>query len=261
MSANVLVRIGAVAGLAAILLGGCILHTDAFKVKFSRTEDRTVPATDIIALDVATNVGTIRMNAADAAEVRIAAEIKVKAPAEEEAQTLAEEVHIAAEPSGQTLTIKVVKPARLQDSNLSVDFTITAPPALALTCTTNVGDIRIADFIQRVKAGTNVGTITCTGLRGAADLHANVGDIHAAYASAAAPAVDATLATDVGSLEFTGPPEISARVTAGANVGAIHTNRPLTVTGSFNRHSVQGSLGQGEGQVHLNTNVGDIRIR
>jgi hypothetical protein len=261
MSIGTSIRTAAVAAFAALLLGGCVIHTDAFKAKCSRSEDRTVPATDITRLDVATNVGTIRMNAADGAEIRIAAEIKVKAPTEEEAQALAEEVRIAAEPSGGTLTVKVVKPARLQDNNLSVDFTITAPPALALICTTNVGDIRVTDFIQRVKAGTNVGTITGTGLRGPIDLHANIGDIHAAYASDAAPAVDATLATDVGSLEFTGPLELSARVAAGANVGRIHTNRPLTVSGSFNRHSVQGSLGKGEGRVHLNTNVGDIRIR
>jgi len=261
MRANAVVKVGIAAGLAVMLLGGCVIHTDAYKAKFSRSEDLTAPLTDITALDVATNVGTIRMEAAEVAEVRIAAQIKVKDRTEEKAQELAEQVRIVAEPSGQTLTIKAVKPAGLRDNNLTVDFTVTAPSALALNCTTNVGDIRVTDFTQRVKAVTNVGTITCSGLRETTDLHTNVGDIRATYASDAPAALSATMATDVGSIEFTGPQEISAQVTAGTNVGSIHTDRPLTVSGSLNRHSVRASLGKGEGQVNLNTNVGSIRIR
>jgi len=130
-----------------------------------------------------------------------------------------------------------------------------------LDCTTNVGDIRVTDFTKRVKAVTNVGTITCTGLHEAIDLHTDVGDIRATYTSDAPAAVNATLATDVGAIEFTGPPEVSAQVTAGTNVGTIHTDRPLTVSGSLNRHSVQASLGRGEGRINLTTNVGSIRIR
>lgn len=173
------VRMGIVAGLAAVLLGGCVIHTDTFKAQFSRSEDLTVPATDINALDVSTNVG----------------------------------------------------------------------------------DIRITDFTKQVRATTNVGTIRCTGLRDTVDLHTNVGDIQATHAPDAPAALNATMATDVGSIEFTGPQEISADLTAKANVGEINTNRPITVRGSLNKHSVRASLGQGEGRVNLNSNVGSIRIR
>ena len=213
------VKIVVTASLAAILMGGCVIHTDAFKAKFSRSQDLTAPLTDITALDVSTNVGKIQLEAADVAEVRIAAEIKVKARTEERAQELAEQVRIVAEPTGQTLTIKAVKPAGLRDSDLSVDFTITAPGDLALTCTTDVGDIRTKGFTKRVKASA-----------------------------------------DVGAIEFAGPQEISARVTATTSVGNITTDRPITVSGSFKR-SLRGSLGKGEGQIDLSTNVGAIRIR
>jgi hypothetical protein len=252
---------GVVASLVALLLGGCIIHSNAFEAKFSRSEDLTAPLADITALDVTTNVGKIQLETGDAAEVRITAEIKVKAHTEEKAQELAEQVRIVAEPSGQTLTIKAVKPADFGRNQLSVDFTIKAPATLALSCTTNVGDIRIADFTKRVRASADVGTITCTGLRDEIDLHANVGDLRATYASDAPAALHATMATDVGSIEFTGPQEISADLTAKANVGDINTNRPLTVSGSLNRHSVRASLGTGEGRVNLKTDVGSIRIR
>ena len=255
------IRLGVVMGVVALLLGGCIIHGDRFQAKFSRSENSSVPATDITALDVTTNVGKIQLDTADTAEVRIAAEIKVKARTEEEAQELGEQVRIVAEPSGRTLTIKAVKPANFGRNQLSVDFTITAPAALALNCTTNVGDIHIDGFTKRVRASADVGTITCAGLRDAIDLHANVGDLRATYASDAPAALTATMETNVGSVEFTGPPEISADLTAKANVGDINTNRPLTVRGSLNKHSVRASLGKGEGRVNLETNVGSIRIR
>jgi hypothetical protein len=260
MRTGTFVRIGIVVGLAAILLGGCVIHTDAFKAKFSRSEDLTATLADITAMDVTTNVGTIRLDAAEVAEVHVAAEIKVKASTEERAQELAEQVRIVVEPSGQTLTIKAVKPADFGRNQLSVDFTVTAPADVALNCTTNVGDIRVTGFTKRVKASTDVGAIKCIGLRDTIDLHSNVGDVQADYAGDAPAAVNATMATNVGNVEFTGPQEISANLSAAANVGSINTDRPITVTGSL-KHSIRASLGKGEGQVNLNTNVGSIKIR
>jgi DUF4097 and DUF4098 domain-containing protein YvlB len=247
-------------GLAAMTLGGCVIHTGGHKAKFSRSEDLTAPLANVTALDVATNVGTIRLEAGEVTEVRIAAEIKVRAATEEQAQELAEQVRIVAEPSGETLTIKAIKPSDLGRNQLSVDFTITAPAALALDCTANVGDIRVTGFTKRVKATTDVGTITCTGLREEIDLHTNVGDIRAEYADDAPAALHVALATNVGSIEFAGPHEISADLSARANVGSVKTDRPVTVGGDL-KHSIRASLGKGEGRISLNTNVGSIKIR
>ncbi len=260
MRTGALVRTSVITGLAASLLGGCVIHTDACRAKFSRSEKLTAPLTGIATLDVTTNIGVIRIEAAQVPEVRIAAEIKVKDRTEEQAREWAEQVRIVAEPSGQVLHIKAIRPAGLRENNLNVDFTITAPADLALECTTNVGDIRTTDFTKRVKASTNVGAVACTGVRGDIDLHTNVGDLRADYVPEAPAALSATLATDVGAIEFTGPKEVSAHVTATTNVGDINTDRPITVTGSVKR-SLRGTLGKGEGQIDLHTNVGSIRIR
>jgi DUF4097 and DUF4098 domain-containing protein YvlB len=261
MKTGAYARAGVAAGLAAMLLGGCVIHTGVFKAKFSRSENLTAPLTDITALDVTTNVGKIHLEAADVAEVRIAAKIEVKAATEELAQELAEEVRIVAEPAGDTLTIKAIRPADLGRNQLSVDFTITAPAALALNCTTNVGDVRVIGFTKRTQVRTDVGDIMCTGLRDTADLHTNVGDIRAAYAADAPAAPDASIETNVGDIELAGPQELSADLTAAANVGSVDTDRPITIAGSLKKQSIRGSLGKGEGRVKLTTNVGDIRIR
>ncbi len=184
----------------------------------------------------------------------------MKAASEELAQELAGRVEVLAEPRGETLFVKVRKPADLRHNELSVDLSITAPAHLALACVTNVGDIRVAGFTEDVKARTDVGAITCTGIRGDTDLHTNVGDIKVEYVSDAPAALNASASTNVGAIDFAGPQQISANLTAATNVGSLRTDRPLTVTGSFQR-SVKASLGNAEGQVNLSTNVGSIRIR
>ncbi len=260
MKTGSFVRVGLYVALAAGLLAGCSFHGGMFKATFTRSEDLSAPLAGITALDVTTEVGEIRLEAAEVSEARILADIKVRAGSEAQAQELAEKVRVTVETTGQRLVVKALKPKAFGRNELSVDLTISALASLALDCTTNVGDIHVSGFTNRVEARTNVGSITCTGLRDAAELHTNVGEIRAVYAPDTPAALDFSAATDVGGIEFTGPSEISAHLTAETNVGGIHTNRPLTVRGWMNK-SVQATLGSGEGQVRLRTNVGSIKIR
>jgi hypothetical protein len=246
--------------LAALVPAGCQFSSEMFKAKFTRDQELTAPLTDITGLEVSTNVGVLRLEAGEVPEARIVAAIKVKAHTEEEAEQWAEQVRIIAEPRGQTLVIKAERPAGLHENQLSVDFTITTPGRLALDCSTNVGDIRTTGFTERVKARTNVGAIACTGLRSAVELRTDVGDVRAEYVSDAPAALNATLTANVGCVELRGPEQISAHLTASADVGAIDTDRPLQVVGSVG-HSVNTTLGDGAGKVSLSTNVGSIRIR
>lgn len=246
--------------LTTLFVGCCVNITGDFKAKAERAKDLTVAATDVTTLEVTTNVGTLKLTGGDTPDVHIVAEITVKAKTVEEAEALVDEVRIVAEPSGRKLAIKAVKPSGFGRNQLTVNFTITAPAALALQCTTNVGDIRVDGFNDSVTAKTDVGTITCSDLRSTVDLHTNVGDIRAAYASDASPALRAALSTNVGNVEFGGPADISARLEARVNVGSIDTDRPLSVTGKIEK-SVRATLGNAEGEVSLTTNVGSIKIR
>jgi hypothetical protein len=254
-----LARIGVGVGLAVIVLAGCQFSSERFRAKVTRNQELTAGLADITGLEVSTNVGTLRLEAADVPEARIVAAIKVKARTEEQARQWAGQVTIAAEPRGQTLVIKTERPSGLRQNQLSVDFTITAPARLALDCTTNVGDIHTTGFTERVNGRTNVGAIACTGLRGPVELRTDVGDIRAEYVGDAPPVLTASASTNVGSIEFRGPEQISARLTATADVGSIDADRPLTVVGSM-KHAVNATLGEGEGRVKLSTNVGSIRI-
>jgi len=255
------VRLAATATLVSVLVAGCQFGGDAFKAEFTRSEELTGHVAGITMLDIRTDIGKIHLDAADVAEIRVQAEIKVKAATEERAEELAEGVRIVLKPSGDTLAFKAVKPSCFGRIQLCVDLTITAPAGLALKCTTNIGEIRTTGFTGHIEAFTNVGTIICTGLHGSVvDLRAEVGDIRAEYAPDAPAAIHVDASTDVGSIELAGPKDISAKLTAEADVGSIDTDRPLTVTGDL-KQSIRASLGSAEGRISLRTNVGSIRIR
>ncbi|MBN1362055.1 MAG: DUF4097 family beta strand repeat protein [Sedimentisphaerales bacterium] len=238
--------------------GGC--SSGSYPAKAQRTEELTVPLGEVSALDVETNVGTIVLDSAEVAEAHITADITVRAKTDEEAQQLVEQVRISAAPSGRDLVIKAVKPPGFGRNQLAVDFTITAPGRLAVTGTTNVGDIRVTRFAGNVEARTDVGKIVCNGLRRDATLRTNVGDIRAAYAPDAPARIELAATTNVGDIDFTGPSEVSARLSASSNVGSIDTDRPLTVTGQMKK-SINATLGNAEGDIRLRTNVGSIKIR
>lgn len=262
MRRTLVTKIGLCVAMAlSVELGGCIIYTgDHFTAKAERTDQLSAPVANATALRVVTDVGAIKLEAAETAELRITADITVKARTDEEAQQLLNAFHVTAEPSGDTFVVKAEKPSHFGRNQLSVDLTIAAPPGLRLDCTTDVGDIRTDGFTNRVEARSDVGSITCTGLRGSVSLHSNVGDIKFDYAPDAPAALDATAATNVGNVEFEGPQEVSAKVAAATNVGSIHSDRPLTIRGQLSQ-SINASLGDGQGRVSLATNVGSIRIR
>jgi hypothetical protein len=260
MRMGLFVRLAVTAMLVSLLAAGCQFGGNALKAEFTRGEELTEPVAGITMLEIRTDVGKIDLEATDVAEIRVQAEIKVKAATEERAEELAKEVRIVLEPFGETLAIKVLKPTGFGRNQLCVDFTITAPAGLALKCTSNVGEISTTGFTGQIEAATKVGSIICMGLHGSVDLQTDVGDIQAEYAPDAPAAIHANASTNVGSIELAGPKDISAELTAEANLGSIDTDRPLTITGNL-KHSIRASLGSAEGRISLRTNVGSIRIR
>jgi hypothetical protein len=245
--------------LLILLLDGCINVGDAFKAKYERTESTSVPTADVAELDVETNVGSITVTGADVTDCDITAEITVKAKTKEEARKLAEEVKIEAETSGDKLTIKAKKPAALKKRSLAIDFKITAPKRLKLSCSTHVGTVKVSDIQGPIKANVNVGNIICEQVVADVELESNVGDVKVKYAGSAPGACNAEITTNVGSIRFTGPPELSAQVDASTNVGSIKTAQAITIVGKVGK-SIEGKIGSGEGKIRLKTNVGSVEI-
>jgi hypothetical protein len=241
----------------------CILMTFSgcknFKAKYEKTENVLVSVDEATEIIVETDVGSITVTGANVVDCNITTEITVKAQTQEEARKLAEQVKIEVKPSGEKLSIKVSKPAELKKRSLNVDFKILAPKRLKLDCLTNVGTVNISDMNDRINASTNVGSIYCKEVVKDINLTSNVGSIEVSCAKSAPAACNADITTNVGSIEFNAPAQLSAHIDASTNVGSVNTARPITVVGKVGK-SVKGTIGAGDGKVRLKTNVGSIKI-
>ena len=246
--------------LLTLFSGCCVSIGDVFKAKYERTENVYAPVEGVVELCVEADVGSITVTGADVTDCNITAKITVKARTKEKARELAEQVRMEPVRSGDTLTIKARKPSELKSRSLSVAFKIIAPKHLNLNCSAHVGTLKVSDIKGRIRASVNVGSISCSQVVGDVNLESNIGSIEVKYSDVAPAACDADITTNVGSIEFTGPPQLSAQLNASTNVGSITTSKPVTVVGKLGR-SIKGTIGSGEGKINLRTNVGSIEVK
>jgi len=246
--------------VSVVITGCCISIGDFCRAKYEKAEHLSAPLEPGQSLHLQNNVGEITVAGVDVTRCDVTATITARAMTKEGAEKLAEEVQIKLEPSDNKLNIRVEKPDKMCKHSITIDFNITVPKQTALQLATNVGEIHISNITQPIEAETDVGTITCRQITGDIDLATNVGEVTVVYSETAPSACNADIKTDVGEIDFTAPPELSAQVNVSVDIGSIQTDLPLTVKGTINK-SLSGTIGKGEGKVILKTNVGSIKIR
>ena len=246
--------------MLTISTGSCINIDGWFRVEYEKTDKLDTPLAPGSTLALENDVGSITVEGQDVAGCSVTATITAKAPTEGEAQELAGQVKIELEQNGNTLTVKTTKPRNKRRRSISISFNITVPKQTALRISSDVGEIRVSNITEKIWARTDVGKISCREISGDIDLQADVGKINVVYSKDAPAACNATIKTDVGSIDVTTPPRSSASVQADTDVGSITTDLPLTVKGRVGKN-LQGTIGAGEGKLYLRTDVGSIRIR
>ncbi len=195
-------------------------------------------------LEVVNHVGSITVRSGDEAEYRIRGRVIGKAETKERAQEIAERLVVTdtgVQADGRERII-VSKPEGLsRGESCNVRLEVTVPREARLKLHQAVGEIHLA------------------GLRGSIEALAQVGSIRATEVSGRV-----VLATNVGSIDYTAPADLSAKIHAKADLGSIQTDLPLEVTkprafamGS----SAFGTIGQGTDDISLSTDTGSIRIR
>ncbi len=244
-----------------VIITGCCINIDGWpRAEYERTERLEAPLEPGSILALENDVGSITIAGVNVNDCSVIATISVKAPTEEEAQELAEQIKIELDQDGNTLTVRTEKPRIKKRRSISISFDITVPEQTALEIGNKVGKIRLSNITETIKAQTDVGQITCREISNDIDLKADVGTVKVVYSKDAPAACSITIATDVGGIELTTPPDFSATVYAETDVGSIRTDLPLTVRGKISK-SLHGTIGAGEGELRLKTDVGSIRIR
>jgi hypothetical protein len=246
-------------GLLTTMIG-CINISSWSRAKYERTDRLAANLTPGSIFAVETNVGSINVTGLDVTDCNVTAKICVKAPTDEEAQDIADQIKIALEQDGKTLTVKTSKPRLKMRRSISISFDITVPKQTVLELGCDVGNIQVINITEKIKAETDVGQITCEEVSGDINVKADVGTIKIIYSKTAPAACNAAISTDVGSIDLTAPPNCSAVVHAETNVGSITSGQPLTLTGKIGKN-LNGTMGAGEGKLYLKTNVGSIKIR
>jgi hypothetical protein len=257
-----------------INIGGCFMQA-----KYERTMQLSAPLSPGSVFEAQTHNGSITINGADVADCNLTATIVTQAATDEEAQALSDQVNVTLVPSGNRLTVKIDKPTNLIHKSVSVSLNVQVPNQTDLKLITHNGSVEISDISGQLDATTHNGkvncesisgtstlethngSVTCNEISGNTKLKSHNGNVKAFYASTAPSVCDISMVTHNGSIELKTPPNLSAKVDVSTHNGSIHTDLPITVSGKINKSELKGTIGAGEGQLHLETHNGSIRIR
>jgi hypothetical protein len=250
-----------------LVLSGCFSCCcgDWFKATHERTEDLSTQISPDTTLYAKTDVGLITVTGSSTAECSVHATIKTKAHTSERAIQLADETKVVLNPSDGAIEVKINKPHIARGESICVDLNIEALQQIHLDCATDVGDVEISNITGKIEAGSDVGKIICTNVSNQLQLQTDVGDIRVRCLDSTVKPCKINISTDVGSITFDGPANLSAVINASTGVGSINTNVPISITGKIGRDiessSIAGTVGDGRGVLKLKTGVGSITIR
>lgn len=258
------------------LLAGCNM---SMRAKYQRTVPLSAPLSPGSSFAARTHNGSITTNGADVSNCDVMATITARAATEEQAMELADKVEITLEPSADGLYAKIDRPAHLINKSLSVSLNITVPKETNLQLGIHNGSVRITDVAGMVHATTHNGKVTtekvsgstvfvthngsieCTEASGDAKLKTHNGSAKVFYSEAAPAVSDISIIAYNGSIELASPPDLSASIEASTHNGSIKTDLPITIQGKVSKRKLTGTIGSGEGRLHLETHNGSIRIR
>jgi len=271
-------------GLCLCLLlavSGCVIHIgDWPRAKYEKTIRLQTPLESGSTVVAKTNYGSIKVGGADTTDCNVVATIRVQAPTEEEAAEIAEKVNVHLEPAGKTLTVRADKPHVKNNRSISISYQITVPMQTDIECASSYGSIELADTSGYVKAHTSYGSIDCDSINGQIQVDtsygrvdcreiisdeltagSNYGNIDIEYSDSGPAEIQAYVSTSYGSIDFTAPPGFTGQVELATNYGSVKTDLPILVKGKISSKRIEGTIGEGNGNLSLKTSYGSISIR
>ncbi len=162
-----------------VIISGCDIQIGGWgQAKYEKTIQRQAPLSPGSKLYVETSFGSITITGGDVTECSVIAEICGRAPTEEEAQLLAEQVKIELETVGDTLTVKADKPPSRNRRSVSISYDITVPKQTNVECASSYGAIELANINGEAKGKTSSGSIDATNIEGPVNLDTSYGSVN-----------------------------------------------------------------------------------
>ncbi len=161
------------------------------------------------------------------------------------------------------------------DSNVSIDYDVTAPRSANLTAHSGSGSVQVAGIQGPVSAGSGSGSLRLT-LAGSTTVKASTGSgsihiegvaggLNASTGSGSIEAVgsltsDWHLSTGSGSIRLRLPDNARFTLNASTGSGSIHVDQPIVMQGTLNHHHVSGTVNGGGPAIRASTGSGSITI-
>ena len=71
----------------------------------------------------------------------------------------------------------------------------------------------------------------------------------------------ADLVTSYGNIDFTAPQNFAGQVDLSTSYGSVKTTRPITISGQVSKKKLNGTIGEGNGMLHIKTSSGSINLQ
>jgi len=227
------------------------------------------------------NDGAIHVAAGDEADCHVIGIVFVHAPTKQEAEEIAEQVQIVAEPNDGILAIRVEKPPMPQKHRfVSVDLDVLVPRRAHVDCDTSFGRITLTGIDGDITASTQFGRIVCENTTGALDVSTQLGrvigreivsdhlvarsqkgSVDIQCADSCPPEMVADVSTEWGKIRFQAPPQYQGALDLESDLGSVKLRTAADVRGTIMRSEVDGTIGSGRGSLRLFTNLGSVTLR
>ncbi len=248
---------------------------DDYRYRFNDTFEADLEGVDSVSITIVN--GYINVETWSSQSVDIDIEERIKAPDEERAEEMADEIRLEGRRVGSELRIEIDygdfhHKRRYYACNLEVRM----PSDIDLSLHTTNGKLQIDEMDGRVRASTTNGSIDLDGCGGDAELDSTngkittgpvEGDLHASITNGSIEIEGA--AGDVRASTTNGAIKLEVKRGNGFRINASTTNGRVAVdlpddefTGEFNRRHtrVEGRYGDGRHRIELRTTNGGIRI-
>lgn len=260
--------------LYVLAAGGCIPTAE-----YERVVRMSEPVGSAKVFEAETHNGSITVEGAAVNMCDLTATITARADTEENAKKVTDKVRVWLDTSGPKIAARIEKPDLVGWQYVGVAFDVKIANHINLDLVTHNGAVEIADITGTVEATTHNGAVTtrevtgnhsltthngrisCRQILGDIELETHNGSVDVVYTNNAPTPGKVDIVTHNGGIDFTSPPNLSAKVDVSTHNGSIHTSLPITVVGEVSKRELRGTIGSGEGRLHLETHNGSIRIK
>ncbi len=162
-----------------VIISGCDFQIGGWgQAKYERTVQRQAPLAAGSTLIAETSFGSVTITGADVTECSVIARICGRAPTEEEAQLLAEQVKIELEVVSSTMTVKAYKPPKKNKRSISISYDIIVPKQTNIECASSYGAIELANINGQARGKTSSGSINAKNIEGSVNLDTSYGHVN-----------------------------------------------------------------------------------